>query len=265
MTAFDQYEAVLVERLEGDNSNSPIDPGGRTLFGWSAPTRKRLGLPDDLTRDEAKRALRVHVWLAFGCEEMPPVVAWLVADSFFNHSPKSAALILQKALRTVSVDGVYGPITRQACAGVQDVKAFVESYAHHRRGHFARRSGELIGRYTREGDEDKLRLAIRQEHGWQRRLDRLFSGLWEAELVAHSPNGSDRVVQAGLAAVAAGATATVGQRMTETVAPVSDVVMDNGAVDALIGMAASGELTVAGVASMAAGWLWKRWRVRRWM
>ncbi|MCP3705184.1 MAG: hypothetical protein GY954_19935, partial [Alteromonas sp.] len=105
MKSFDAYANCLFDDLEGGESDSNIDPGGYTIWGFSKPTRQRLNLGDVLTRDEAKRALELYYWHPFQCDTMHPAVAWLVSDANFNHRPKTAALIIQAALGNVTVDG----------------------------------------------------------------------------------------------------------------------------------------------------------------
>lgn len=261
MSTAAKYVKCLRVNLEGMESHSAIDPGGHTIYGFAKKTREHLGLPDDMTTEQADAAYIRHYWMPRGCDAMQSIIGWLVCDAFVNHSTRSAALIVQRALGNVKVDGAYGPATMQACNDYPDVKIFLQRYAFHRRGHFARRSGVLIARYTREVDaaktaearaeaQGKLDDAITQEHGWQNRLDKLLAGMWDAGIIKRTQTRAEAATKTAGAAVTAGVTAAV---ITGTNPDLMDVA--SKAID----MAANGDLTTVGVATWAVGAAYNRW------
>ncbi len=206
--------------LEGARSNSSIDPGGLTIYGLSQATRDAHGLDDNPTQEQIKNVYRVGYWLLYGCDKMPPIVAWLVCDVFVNHKPKTATVILQRALGSVKVDGKYGPKTKAALAAIEDNREFIKNYSFQRRGHYARRTGVLLKRYCTQlakatspiviADlEEKIQEVITQEHGWQNRLDKLFDGLWQNGLLKREPSKPGEITETATAAVVAGAAVQV--------------------------------------------------------
>ena len=256
MSTGKKYVVCVRVVLEGVESHSSIDPGGHTIFGFSKSTRVHLGLPDNMTTEQADAAYIRHFWMPRGCDAMPPIIGWLVCDAFVNHSTRSAAIIIQRALGNVKVDGAYGPATMQACKDYPNAKIFMQRYAFHRRGHFARRSGYLITKYTREIDaaktdeeraqaENNHALAITQEHGWQNRLDKLFGGMWDAGIVKSTPSKTARVVKTAAASVTAGAAVAVGTGAGSSVL--------TEAASKAIELALDGNLTTVGVATWVAG------------
>ena len=260
MNAFEKY-LITLSVLEGKRSNFSYDPGGLTVSGLSQDTRDRNGLGDNPTQEEIRDVYQREYWQFYGCDEYEPIIAWLVCDMFVNHAVNTATVILQRALGTVKADGKYGSKTKAALANVVDIRSFMVEYADHRRGHYARRSGVLISRYTRKVDaaisagdnatqeaaQDALDGVITQEHGLQNRLDRLFDGLWQAGLLKREPTKSAEVTQTATAAVVAGAVATVATGQAS-----GDIITQ------VVEMAATGNLTATGAVTWAAGYAYNR-------
>ncbi|MCP5006175.1 MAG: hypothetical protein GY941_19875 [Planctomycetes bacterium] len=251
--SFDKFAECLFDDLEGPDSDSPIDPGKLTVWGFAYSTRQRLGLPNRLTREAAAAALSAYYWLPLGCNKMQPAIAWLVCDIHFNHIPKTATLVIQKALGNVRVDGIYGAKTMKACANVASVKNFIKRYAYARRKHYAYRSGDLIERYALSKEEEKLSLAIQQEHGWQNRPDKLFACMWEAGLLKREPSLTEEVTKTTVAATVAAGAATLITAAVPEGGTVLDVAKHVGT------MAMEGNLTVSSVAAYGVGFAYNKY------
>ena len=108
-----------------------------------------------LTERQALAIYETDFWTAGRCGEMPRHVALALFDGRVNHSPKVAAMLVQRALR-VDQDGLIGPATiRAACDS--DPATFLGYYLAHRAQFYA----------------DLVRMDSTQaqfELGWYRRL-----------------------------------------------------------------------------------------------
>ncbi|MBW8034200.1 MAG: peptidoglycan-binding protein [Planctomycetes bacterium] len=143
---FKQYAVPWITNpaIEGDFSNDASDRGGPTRFGISlrylrnVPDHDGNGFLDgDIDEDgdvdiDDIRALkpgdaieRYHkdFWLTGKCNEMPPGVGLCLFDGLVQHRPKTAKMLLQRALR-VSADGYIGPITIAAAQNVTSISIF---------------------------------------------------------------------------------------------------------------------------------------------
>lgn len=115
MGGFDRAFEVVVG-LEGGYVNDPHDPGGETKFGI---TRRQYPHEDiaGLTIDRAKEIYRRDYWQAVHGDDLPWPLALLVFDGAVNQGVGGAIRSLQRTLG-VEVDGVLGPVTLAAAAGV---------------------------------------------------------------------------------------------------------------------------------------------------
>ena len=101
---------------EGNYSDHPSDPGGRTMFGVTERVARNHGFTGDmrtLTRDEAKRIYRDDYWEPVRADELPQQVRYDVFDGAVNSGVKQSVIWLQRAAGAAA-DGVIGPKTLAA-------------------------------------------------------------------------------------------------------------------------------------------------------
>lgn len=101
---------------EGNYSDHPSDPGGRTMFGVTERVAHNHGFTGDmrtLTRDEAKRIYRADYWEPVRADELPQQVRYDVFDGAVNSGVKQSVIWLQRAAGAAA-DGVIGPKTLAA-------------------------------------------------------------------------------------------------------------------------------------------------------
>lgn len=109
---------------EGDFSDHPADPGGKTRYGVTEAVAREVGYTGDMRELPAELAQRIYFeryWRPVRADELPPGVRYLVFDGAVNSGPAQAARWLQRSLG-VAADGVIGPQTL-AAAHAQDVQA----------------------------------------------------------------------------------------------------------------------------------------------
>ncbi|WP_120635360.1 holin-associated N-acetylmuramidase [Ruegeria sp. EL01] len=149
-----QIAKEIVAR-EGGFVDDPDDPGGATNFGVTIHTMRRLGL--DLTGDGVVNSADVrslnhrqaidifvkHYFKKPRISQLPEVLQPSVFDMYVNAGAQ-AVRILQNLLRDmrfdISVDGVIGPQTVQACtrAAQPDPFALRDAYGVARRNYYFR-------------------------------------------------------------------------------------------------------------------------------
>lgn len=252
--AFERYAECLFITLEGAKSNSPIDPGGLTTWGFAAKTRDRLGLPERMTLGQAKDALWTHWWLKHRCDRLPELMAWLVCDAKFNHGTLSSNRIIQAAVGA-DVDGKWGSKSEaalQAAIGHERADAFVARYLNQRRYEYTRRTRELAAEYA--NDAEKLDQVWTQAWGWQNRLDRLNRAAWKAGFIR--PPMSETAVN----------TTTTVAAVTAATAAVTATALPDGAgvlADVAINWISSVNPALGSVAAVAGGWAARWWAKRR--
>lgn len=101
---------------EGDFSDHPADPGGKTRFGITEEVARRIGYKGDMRElplDLAKQIYKRDYWDAVKADQLPAGVRYAVFDAAVNSGVKQATLWLQRALG-VADDGIIGPITLRA-------------------------------------------------------------------------------------------------------------------------------------------------------
>ena len=121
-------------RWEGGYVDHPKDPGGCTNHGITRATlerwRREPTTCDDvraLAEKEARAIYRAHYWNAVQADALPDGLDLCVFDFAVNSGRRRAVQFLQRQLG-VEDDGVIGPVTLAAAAGVNDHPAFVEEY-----------------------------------------------------------------------------------------------------------------------------------------
>lgn len=101
---------------EGEFSDHPDDPGGKTRYGITEAVARRVGYRGDMRElplDLAKRIYKAEYWDAVRADEMPPAVRYVLFDAAVNSGVGQAARWLQNAAG-VTPDGVIGPRTMAA-------------------------------------------------------------------------------------------------------------------------------------------------------
>lgn len=114
----------LLLRHEGGFVDHPSDPGGATKYGITERVARRhcyKGEMRDLPWPLACDIYRVDYWAPIKAEKLPAALRFHVFDAAVNSGPRQAAEWLQAAAG-VAVDGVIGPRTLAAAAGVSPAK-----------------------------------------------------------------------------------------------------------------------------------------------
>lgn len=209
------YSYVAVH--EGGRVDHPSDPGGRTNLGVTQRVydawRKRRGLrPQDVWKigaDEAKEIFREGYWTPAGCDQMWPGLNYAVFDYAVNSGVSRAVKELQRLLR-VPEDGIFGPITRAAAAGVDDKPGLIAKYCVARvkflmslrtwptfgKGWMRRVMGKSEG--TQPGDTGVIDRATRMARGLAARApDHREEGAGKALETDHRTTPTERVTKAG--------------------------------------------------------------------
>ena len=117
MSAFDRA-LDLILRLEGGDTNDPLDRGGFTRFGIAQASHPNIDVAA-LTKADAAEIYLNQYWKPLRCGDMPPAVAIVAFDCAVNQGPGIAARLLQRAAR-VREDGVIGPHTLAAISGAPE-------------------------------------------------------------------------------------------------------------------------------------------------
>jgi lysozyme family protein len=119
----DTFDAAMTFLFdaEGDYSDDADDSGGPTRYGITQRTlsdmreKSSLALPAsirDLTKRQARSIYRHRYWPPF--RKLPSHLAFLAFDTGANCGTKTAAKMLQRALKIRPVDGIVGPQTLSA-------------------------------------------------------------------------------------------------------------------------------------------------------
>lgn len=112
---FDECFAKLLGH-EGDYSNHPADPGGKTRFGVTEAVARGVGYRGDMRElplDLAKRIYQEMYWSQVRADELPAGVRYAVFDAAVNSGVAQSVRWLQRAVGVVD-DGVIGPRTLAA-------------------------------------------------------------------------------------------------------------------------------------------------------
>ena len=120
---FDTAFALLLGH-EGDFSDHPADPGGKTRYGVTEEVAREVGYKGDMRElplDLAKRIYLERYWKPVRADDLPPGIRYATFDAAVNSGPAQATRWLQRALG-VDADGLIGPKTL-AAAYAQDMNA----------------------------------------------------------------------------------------------------------------------------------------------
>ncbi|SLN70343.1 holin-associated N-acetylmuramidase [Ruegeria meonggei] len=178
--------ATEIVAREGGFVDDPDDPGGATKFGVTIHTMRRLGL--DLSGDGhidrsdvrlLSKSQAVDVFVRHYFEQprlglLPEVLQDSVFDMYVNAGAQ-AVKILQRLLQDmgfgVTVDGLVGPETAQACqsAAVPEPMALRDAYGVARRNYYFR----LADR--RRSSRKYARSRAGGKGGWIRRAEKFIS------------------------------------------------------------------------------------------
>ncbi len=115
MMDFDTAFTTML-RHEGDYSDHPADPGGKTRYGITEAVAREVGYRGDMRElhiDLAKRIYKSRYWDAVRAEELPEAIRYAMFDAAVNSGPRQAIRWLQRAV-WVKADGIIGPITLSA-------------------------------------------------------------------------------------------------------------------------------------------------------
>jgi lysozyme family protein len=113
---FDAAVNKLITQYEGDFSDHPDDPGGKTRFGITETVAREYGFTGnmwDLPLAHAKLIYQNKYWNAVRADELPAKLRYPVFDAAVNSGPRQAVRWLQAAAG-VATDGIIGPITLKA-------------------------------------------------------------------------------------------------------------------------------------------------------
>jgi lysozyme family protein len=115
-------------------SDDPHDPGGPTMCGITQSEydtyRRSLGEPTQsvklISQAEGQAIYQTSYWQPH-CPQLAAGLDLSFFDSSVNMGPEQAIRILQSALN-IDVDGIWGPQTAGAVAGIAAVKTVIEAF-----------------------------------------------------------------------------------------------------------------------------------------
>jgi lysozyme family protein len=115
LMTFDEAFSLLLGH-EGDFSDHPADPGGKTRFGITEEVARRIGYRgnmQELPVDLAKRIYREEYWNPIRADELPAPMRYPAFDAAVNSGVRQSVLWMQRAAG-VAADGALGPRTMTA-------------------------------------------------------------------------------------------------------------------------------------------------------
>lgn len=99
--------------VEGDYSDHPADPGGKTRYGITEAVARAAGYRGDMRSlpvSLAQEIYRREYWTAVRADDLPPALRYAVFDAAVNSGTKQAVKWLQRAIGATD-DGIVGPQT----------------------------------------------------------------------------------------------------------------------------------------------------------
>lgn len=101
--------------IEGEYSDHPDDPGGKTRWGVTEAVARASGYTGDMRDypiEDAKKLYLKQYWNPITGDELPWPLSKYVFDFAVNSGVRQAILTLQRTLN-IPMDGVIGPQTLQ--------------------------------------------------------------------------------------------------------------------------------------------------------
>jgi lysozyme family protein len=128
------YCVQVVLEDEGGLVNDPNDPGGLTNFGISQASYPSLDIAN-LTEDQAAQIYYDDYWVPFNCGKLPVHLDLWFMTACVMSGGETATKILQQ-LAGVTSDGIFGPLTEKAVAGLPATSQheYLTLYAQHLMG-----------------------------------------------------------------------------------------------------------------------------------
>ena len=147
MASFNKAHAFTA-KWEGGYCNDPDDPGGATNYGVSLRWLKSLGLDQgDIDRDgdidasdiralsaeQAAALFKEKFWDAYRLGDFPQDLATVYYDAIVNTGASQATKFMQRGYNAtfptaaLSVDGILGPLTRNALQSTGKNKALLKA------------------------------------------------------------------------------------------------------------------------------------------
>lgn len=139
-----EFEACLpfVLKEEGGYSNTPGDHGGATNCGITQYEynvyRHGKGLPMQSVRDISSDEYREIYWQSYWqphCPTLPPGLNLSVFNINVNGGIGRGTRLIQQCL-SIPIDGVWGPQTDKAIAGIIDLVSVIELFHDNERGFY---------------------------------------------------------------------------------------------------------------------------------
>jgi lysozyme family protein len=121
---FDEAFAKVLGH-EGEYSDHPDDPGGKTMYGITEAVARAngyMGDIKDITTAQAKEIYRKAYWDRVQADKIHPVLRFDVFDAAVNSGVGQSIRWLQRAVN-VKEDGIIGPVTLGAVQGSNPEKA----------------------------------------------------------------------------------------------------------------------------------------------
>lgn len=115
---------ALMLRHEGGYSDHPSDPGGATMYGVTERVARQHGYTGhmrELPLSVATTIYRKQYWDMIKADDLPDALRFHVFDAAVNSGSAQAIKWLQQCAG-VKVDGIIGPVTLKAAAGVSPAK-----------------------------------------------------------------------------------------------------------------------------------------------
>lgn len=129
-----------VFKWEGVDSNDPADPGGKTRYGITLKTFRKLHPAGNfrmMDKEFAADIYREHYWQKAQCHLLPNWLSLPVFDCAVNQGPGRAIKFLQKTIK-VKADGIWGPISTQTLFAQQGNRVeLLEWFMTHRAMHYS--------------------------------------------------------------------------------------------------------------------------------
>jgi len=110
----DAFARLMVNEGGYANRDAASDPGGETMWGVTKAVARAWGYEGEmkaLPQDTAKQIARANYWTPYGCDQLPPAIAFHVFDTAYHGG--MPVRWLQSCVGSTS-DGIIGPKTIQA-------------------------------------------------------------------------------------------------------------------------------------------------------